>query len=140
MPSAVKKGNLFEGEVRKILAAAGWTVEGQHRKAAYIPFKSKVPFGKPQLRLVMIGRDIFGCDVIAKKAGEKTLFVQVSTRENKVHKIKQVMAYPWNFEHDEVQLWLRADGKREYEVFAAPDFVPRGDVRACVAKKVPSAL
>lgn len=116
--SSYKKGNLYEKEVRGILEAEGWKVEGQHRKASYIPDKLK----GNGLRMIMQGRDIFGTDLIAKKIGEKPLWIQVSTRTNKVTKIKQVMEHPWNFEHETLQLWLRSDGKREFEIFQAPEF------------------
>ena len=124
MASAYKKGNIYENEVKKILEGDGWTVEGQHRKVSYIPdYKKLNPVTrKPTMRMIMMGRDVFGCDAIAKKVGEKTLFIQVSTRENKTHKIKQVMIHPWNFDHETVQLWLRTDGKREFEIFQAPTF------------------
>lgn len=124
MTSAYQKGNIFEGEVKEILEAEGWIVEGQHRKISFIPdYKKPNPIThKPTLKMIMVGRDVFGCDIMAKKAGEKTLFVQVSTRENKSHKVKQVMITPWNYDHDTVQLWLRTDGKREYEIYQAPTF------------------
>jgi Holliday junction resolvase-like predicted endonuclease len=126
MTSSYAKGNIYESEVKKILESEGWIVEGQHRSARYLPdfaFKKKFPGQTPPLKLVMQGRDVFGSDIIAKKKSEKTLFIQVSTRENKSHKIKQVMAVDcWNFDHDTVQLWLRTEGKREFEIFQAPTF------------------
>lgn len=124
MPSNIKKGNLYENEVKRILEAEGYAVEGQHRKVKYIPDFKRPRAGnsKPALRMIMVGRDIFGCDLIAKKTDEKTLFVQVSTREHKSHKIRQVMAHPWCWDHDLVQLWLRVPGKRAYEVYTAPRF------------------
>jgi len=132
MSSAYKKGNIYEGEVKKILENEGWSVEGQHRKISYIPdYKNINPVTrKPSLRMIMQGRDVFGCDMIAKKSGEKNLFVQVSTRENKTHKIKQVMVHPWTYDHDTVQLWLRTEGKREYEIYQAPAFESVGIKKA----------
>lgn len=124
MPNSYAKGNRFETEVKKTLEKEGWTVEGQHRKVSWIPdYKKLHPITrKPLLRMIMQGRDIYGCDLLAKKENEKTHFIQISTRENKSHKIKQVSDYPWNYDHDVVQLWLRTEGKREYEIFQAPDF------------------
>lgn len=109
--SATRKGNVLELEVKKILEKDGWSVFRQHRKPMFMHGK-----------MITVGADIFGVDIVAKKPTEKNLWVQVATRPNKSHKIKQVMIHPWNFAHDTVQLWLRTDGKREYEIFEAPDF------------------
>lgn len=106
-----KKGNLYEREVKKILENLGWIVEGQHRRIMFLKGK-----------LIMVGRDIFGCDLIAKKLGEKTRFIQVSTKVNKSGKIKQVNNYPWNYEHDMVEIWLRQNRKRIYDIYIGPNF------------------
>lgn len=125
--NSYQKGNQYEREVKKTLESQGWYVEGQHRKISFIPQPPQPP------KMIMMGRDIFGCDLIAKKKGEKTLFIQVSTKVNKGKKIRQVSDYPWTWEHDAVQLWLRLDGKRSYEVYEGPDWelltvcdVPKG--------------
>jgi hypothetical protein len=132
MASTYAKGNQYELEVKKILESQGWIPEGQHRKVSYIPdYKHPNPAtGKPTLRLIMMGRDVYGCDIIAKRAGHKPLWIQVSTRANKSHKISQVLQYPWNYEHETLQLWLRTEGKREYEIFEGPDFGSVGIVKA----------
>ena len=85
MASNTQRGAQYESEVRKILERDGWSVEGQHKMIKWIPdFKAPpAPGGKPKLRQIMVGRDLFGCDIIAKKTGEKTLFVQVSTKNMK---------------------------------------------------------
>lgn len=139
MPSTTKKGNIFESEVRGILEKMGWKVEGQHRKVGWILDRGK-PYinGKPPLKMIMVGRDIFGCDVIAKKSGEKTLYIQVSVHSAKSNKIKQVMNEPWNFAHDTVQLWLRREGKREFEIYEAPTFVFLGTYNMA-AQFIPNA-
>lgn len=107
MTSSVKKGNQYEGEVKKYLERCGWVVEGQHRKVMFLG----------PGRMIMAGRDIFGCDLIAKKKGEKTRWIQVSTVANKSSKLKQVVGGPWNFNIDSVELWLRYSGKKRYGVY-----------------------
>lgn len=106
------KGNAYEREVRDILEAQGWLVEGQHRKVMWIKDKYT-----GQMKMIMSGRDIFGCDLIAKKAGEKTRWIQVSTVTQKSAKEKQICVFPWTLEHESPELWLRIDGKRAFRVF-----------------------
>ena len=109
--SSYKKGNQYENEVKHILEREGWKVEGQHRKAAWINGK-----------LLMMGRDIFSCDLIAKCKGSRTLWIQVSTLANKSKKIKQMQNEPWDYSYDQVQVWCRLQGKKCYQVFTAPDW------------------
>ena len=115
---STQKGNQYEREVRDILEAQGWLVEGQHRKVMWIRDQKT-----GQMKMIMSGRDIYGCDLIAKKLGSKTRWIQVSTVPQKSSKERQVMEFPWTLEHEDVELWLRIDGKRSYRVFlmAAPD-------------------
>lgn len=117
--SATSKGNAFELEVKKILENKGWTVFRQHRKPMFMNGK-----------MITVGCDIFGSDMVAKKTNEKTHFIQVTTRPNKTAKMKILLQYPWNYNHDVVQIWLRSDGKREFEIFQAPDFESVGIQKA----------
>ena len=109
---STQKGNLYEKEVKTILESQGWLVEGQHRKVMWIR-----DFRTGQMKMIMTGRDIFGVDLIAKKKGERTRWIQVSTLTQKSAKQKQVMAFPWTLEHESVELWLRLEGKRSFRVF-----------------------
>lgn len=103
---ATQKGNQFEREVKDILEAQGWKVFRQHRKPLFI-----------KGRMVTIGADIFGADIVAKKQGEKTRYVQVSTVENKSKKEAQLLEHPVTIAYESIELWLRVDGKRAYRVF-----------------------
>lgn len=109
---STQKGNQFEGEARKILEAQGWLVEGQHRKVMWIRDKKT-----GLMKMIMAGRDIYGCDLIAKKRGQRTKWLQVSTVSQKASKQRQVLIFPWTLEHEDVELWLRIDGKRAFRVF-----------------------
>lgn len=112
MTSSYAKGDQYEKEVKEYLEEQGWTVFRQHRKAMFLA----------PGRVKMVGADFFGCDIVAKKYGEKTLWVQVSTLANKSSKIKQVSVHPWNPDVDDIQIWLRHDGKKKYSVFAGLDW------------------
>lgn len=109
--SSYQKGNIYENEVKKILEADGYSVFKQHRRPVYI-----------KGRMLMLGSDIFGCDIVAKKAGEPTLWVQVSTEDNLHKKIKQVMEHPWNLEGERLTIWCKIRGKKAYKVHEAPRF------------------
>jgi hypothetical protein len=109
---STQKGNQYEKEAKTVLERDGWHVEGQHRKVLYIKDKFT-----GQMKLIMAGRDIYGCDLIAKKLGLKTKWIQVSTVTQKSSKERQVLLFPWSLEFEEVELWLRVHGKREFRVF-----------------------
>lgn len=103
--SSVSKGNAYELEAKKTLEACGWKVFRQHRKPIFIKGK-----------MVTIGCDIFGCDLVAKVNGGKSLWVQVSTAENLAAKKAQVLAHPTNPQFENYEIWIRVNGKKEFEV------------------------
>jgi hypothetical protein len=109
---STQKGNIYEKECKTILEGDGYLVEGQHRKVMWIRDKYT-----GEMKMIMAGRDIFGVDLIAKKKGERTRWIQVSTLTQKSAKQKQVMVFPWTLEHESVELWLRLEGKRSFRVF-----------------------
>jgi len=102
---AVAKGNKFELEAKKTLEAAGFKVFRQHRKPLYMKGK-----------MITIGADVFGCDLIAKAKGNKALWIQVSTKENLSAKRKQVLEHPINTEYETYEIWIRVEGIKEFEV------------------------
>lgn len=109
--SSYQKGNKYENEVKKILEQQGWQVFKQHRKPMFI-----------KGNLIMAGCDIFGCDIVAKKEGELTLWIQVSTEENLHKKIQQVKEFYWNTEHERVEIWCRIKGKLAYLAYPGLEF------------------
>lgn len=108
---STQKGNQYEREVRDILEAQEWMVEGQHRKVMWIRDKMG------QMKMIMAGRDIYGCDLIVKKHGFKSRWIQVSTVPQKSSKERQVLGFPINLDYEDYELWLRIDGKRAFRVF-----------------------
>lgn len=112
MASSVKRGNQYEKEVREILTAWGYKAEGQHRKVGWIRDRYT-----NQLKMIMMGRDVFGSDIIAKRVGYCTHWVQVGTQANAYAKRAQIKNEPWNLDHDNVQVWLRQPKKRRFRVF-----------------------
>jgi hypothetical protein len=100
------KGNQYEIEVKKHLEAEGWTVFRQHRKPLWI-----------KKRMITVGADIFGCDIIAKKKGHLTKWIQVSADGAKSKKEDQLNEFPWDTNHESVEIWLRVEGKKAFRVF-----------------------
>lgn len=113
MMKSTQKGNQYEREVKDILEAQLWTVEGQHRKVMWIRDKFT-----GEMKMIMAGRDIFGVDLIAKKIGEKTRWIQVSTLSQKSAKQRQVLVFPWTLAYESVELWLRIPMKKAFRVFS----------------------
>lgn len=109
--NSYQKGNKYELEVVKILEKQGYQIFRQHRKAMFIKEK-----------MIMVGCDIFGCDIVAKKHWEKPLWIQVSTIKNKTNKIKQVKKFIWNGDYETVEIWCRLEGKKVYEVYRGPSW------------------
>lgn len=117
---STQKGNQWEREAKTILEKAGWIVEGQHRQISFLG----------PGRMIMKGRDPFGVDLIAKKKGEKTRWIQVSSVGNLSKKKKQVLEFPWTLEYETLEIWGRLNGKKEFRTFIAensgeglPEFV-----------------
>lgn len=106
MGSNKAKGNAHELEVKKHLEAEGWTVFRQHRKPLWI-----------NKRMVTIGADIFGCDLVAKRKGELTRWIQVGADGAKSKKVDQLNEFPWDTNHESVEIWLRVEGKKAYKVY-----------------------
>lgn len=103
--SSVSKGNKAELEARNTLEADGWKVFRQHRKPIFI-----------KGRMVTIGADIFGSDLVCKRLDEKTLWVQVSTAENLSAKKKQMLEHPINLDYERYQIWIRLNGEKAFEI------------------------
>lgn len=96
-----KWGSTIELKARKILEAEGYIVFSSTRK----PYRTKTGYGSH-------ANDVFGCiDLVGKKKGRRTLWVQVHAGTNIGKKIADVSEVPWNLNHDRVEVW-RWIGKR----------------------------
>lgn len=103
---SVAKGNKFELEARNTLEALGWKVFRQHRKPIFMKGK-----------MITIGADIFGSDLVCKAEGSKPKWVQVSTKENLSAKKTQMLEHPINLDYESYEIWIRLDGKKAFEVY-----------------------
>jgi hypothetical protein len=111
MASNKARGDAHELEVVHFLEAEGWSVFKQHRKiVGMIPTKRGF---MPR----MAGSDIFGCDILAKKKGHLTRWIQVGAEGNKSKKEDQLNEFYWDTDHESVEIWLRVKGKKAYRVY-----------------------
>lgn len=139
MASNKARGDAHELEVKAYHEALGWTVFKQHRKVVGMIFVKDKRTGTMKMLPRMAGADIFGCDMICKKRGELTKWIQVGADGAKSKKEKQLNEFQWDTNHESVEIWLRVEGKKTYRVFvlervdvpgAGPgqSFVDRGSV------------
>ena len=59
--------------------------------------------------------DFFGCiDLIAKRRGERTRWVQVTSADSVARKVRDLSEVPWDEQFDSVEIWqwMRGDGPR----------------------------
>jgi len=136
MNNSTAKGNQHEIEVKKHLELEGWAVFRVHKKAIYIPGKGARKGCKKACgccfrgNMILVGADAFGSDLICKKKGEKTRWIQVGAEGAKSKKEKQLLEHTWNLDHETAEVWLRIEGKKAYRVFLlervdTPDTGPR---------------
>lgn len=99
--SSVSKGAQAEREAEACLQADGWiTYRVMRGGRMYAPI------------------DIFGCiDLIAKKQGHLTRWIQVTAAKYFTHKFEEMLTVPWG-EGDLVEIWHRKKGKdRHFRVY-----------------------
>lgn len=125
MSNSTAKGNAHELEVKKHLEAHGWVVFRVHKKAIFI-----------NGRMVLVGADAFGCDLIAKKQGEKTLWIQVGADGALSKKKDQLLQFPWNLENETPEIWLRLNKQKVYRVYALVNIGGLIDFIECAPCKI----
>lgn len=96
-------------EVELIMQARGYVVEKAYKGVMVI--KGKWITNK---------HDIFACDVVAKKAGERTLWIQVTEggHADATHRKRKLEKLGCWSKHDDVQVWRLVKGRnRHYVVY-----------------------
>lgn len=105
MSTSTEKGNKYEIEVKKHLEAEGWEVFRQHRKPLFI-----------NGRMMMVGADIFDCDLVARRKGDGPLWISVSVEGKQSEKMKKLLNHAWHIaEYPEV--WVRVHGRKVFRRF-----------------------
>lgn len=96
------KGKAYEREAMEVLKADGYMVEQAIPKTIWIGAG----------RIISVAHDFFGVwDIIAKKLGEPTLWVQVTTWESISPRRKKIQEYCWNSDFDCPVIYARIRGK-----------------------------
>lgn len=91
----VRKGTRTERIAADLLESEGYTV---HRCIKAVVRKGP--------RWITIGNDIFGnIDLIAKKQGERTRWIQVTSASSIGRKRADLESTPWEQAHDSVEIW-----------------------------------
>jgi hypothetical protein len=99
------KGNAFQRWCRDWLASQGYTVHNQGIAAKMIKDKATEEYVWVSMR-----NDIFGCDLIAIKSGEKPRYIQCTHDHGIEKRFAEFASYPWPLEHCSVELWSRKPG------------------------------
>ncbi len=102
-----KKGQQVELLAIKLLEAEGYKVHRCIRTGA-----KRGPFWVSQ------SNDVFGCiDLVGKKKGERTRWVQVTAHSGIGQKKKEIFEVPWDPLYDSVEIWRWVGGqKRKHKV------------------------
>lgn len=95
-------GNLYEKYCKAYLEAEGYVC---HRATASMKNVGKF--------FVSQANDVFSCiDIIAKKKGERTRWIQVTSENVGIGvKAKKMEVVPWTPEHDCVEVWQYHGGR-----------------------------
>lgn len=94
-PNTNRKGVRLERVAIKVLESKPYAV---HRTIRHVVRKKG--------RVLSISSDIYGCiDLIAKRKGERTRWIQVTTATSIRKRIADFAKVPWSPEHDVVELW-----------------------------------
>lgn len=99
MKSTRQKGNAFQYFCAIWLRDQGYDVYNQTTVATCI----KPGIWKSQ------HQDIFGCDILALKSGEKPLFIQATAHSNVQKRLDEILSHPWPLDYVVVQVWQKKD-------------------------------
>lgn len=117
-----KRGNDFQDWVADWLKKRGWSVYNQKTVCHAIPVKGKILWGVKH-------QDIFGCDLIAIKLGDSTLFIQATLDSSVTKRLEELKKYGWDFHHQRVMLWQkRKPGPVVLRLFNGEQFLDVGKI------------
>ena len=95
------KGTVIEAQAMRLLEAEGYRVHRCVRTGA-----KRGPLWISQ------SNDVFGCiDLVAKKKGERTRWIQVTADSGIGRKRDEILGIPWNTDHDSVEIWRWVGGR-----------------------------
>lgn len=99
MKSTRKSGNQFQDFCATWLQEQGYDVRNQKTVAHRL--KTGI--------WVSLAADVFGCDLIAIKRGEKPLFIQATLHSAVQKRLDELKKYSWPLDYVRVQVWMKRD-------------------------------
>jgi len=97
MANTRKKGNVFQNFCATWLENQGYEVVNQHTVV------KRTKGGD----WITLAADIFDCDIIAIKTGEKPLFIQATMHSAVQKRLDDFLKHPWPLRYVRVQLWQK---------------------------------
>jgi len=101
-----RKGIRIEKKIQKILEKHGWTTHRATWKPLYIKGK-----------LILVGADIFGCDLIAIKKGYKPKFISATCHTDIKTRINRIISYPFDTRFVDIEVWQYKQEKRTFKIY-----------------------
>lgn len=101
MKSTRQKGNQFQDWCAAWLEEQGYNVRNQKTVARKIG----------RNRWTMLVADVFGCDIIAMKSGERPLFIQATLHSAVQKRLDELKKYSWPLDYVVVQVWQKKENR-----------------------------
>lgn len=95
------KGTRIEAIARRCLERDGYVV----RRTIRTPYEIRDGWRSN-------ANDILGCDLVAKRAGERTRWIQVTSGYHIGEKCQDLAKVPWTPAHDSVEIWRWVPGTK----------------------------
>jgi hypothetical protein len=103
MPKSKRKSGMqYQDWIRKYLEERGYSVENFKPISIRREIKGKEVWQR-------FRQDPFDSDLIAKKVGERTLWIQATLHTGLTIKKEKMLKHPWTIEYDDVQIWVKRD-------------------------------
>ena len=113
MKSTRQKGNQFQNWCATWLEEQGYAVD--NRKTVAHRLKSGI--------WVSLAADVFGCDIIAIKTGQKPLFIQATLHSGVQKRLDEILRHPWPLDHVKVQVWQKKNKEINIKYFNGKELI-----------------
>lgn len=122
MKSTRQKGSQFQNWCATWLEEQGYSVHNQ--KTVAKPIKTQ----KHGLIWVSQRNDIFACDLIAIKSGERPLFIQATLHSAIQKRLDELKKYSWPLKYVDVEVWQKRDKVINLKRFDGKELIDYGKI------------
>lgn len=122
MKSTRQSGNQFQNWCAAWLEEQGYSVHNQKTVAKLIRTQ------KHGLIWISQRNDIFGCDIIAMRWGDKPLFIQATLHSAVQKRLDELKKYSWPLDYVIVEVWQKKDKQVNIKRFDGEDLVEYGKI------------